>query len=197
MMINVFFYVFAFFLILSSLFVVACRNPVHAVIALISCFISASGLFLVIGAEFIAMLLVVVYVGAVAVLFLFTVMMLDLDIEIFKKGIIKNIIPGIVVAFLFLLQLFFAISKSPFTGFKNSETTISNTYLIGTKLYNDYFIHLQMVGIILLVGMIGAIVLALSKRKQAKVQDIRRQLQRTKETAMEIKKVDFGIGIKK
>lgn len=198
-----FFYVFSGVTIASAFMVVASRNPVHAVLFLILAFVNAAGLFLLMGAEFLAMILVVVYVGAVAVLFLFVVMMLDVDFAEFRQGFLQYLPIGVLIGVIFLVELVMVVGtwvlkpaalKAPVAAIPALEQ-VSNTKAIGLVLYTDYVFYFQIAGFILLVAMIGAIVLTLRERVGVKRQDISRQVARTQETAMEIRKVPFGQGL--
>lgn len=193
------FYIFSALLILSAFMVISLRNTVHSVLFLIFAFFNAAGLFILLGAEFIAMTLVIVYVGAVAVLFLFVVMMLNINISQVKQGFTKNLPLGITLS-LILAGLFFlaitnsvAMLPSP-AGELNAP--ITNTEMIGLVLYTNYFYVFQVAGIILLVAMVGAIVLTLTHAKNVKRQDIMKQVMRTKEESIELVDVEVGKGVK-
>ena len=193
------FYIFSALLVLSALMVISLRNTVHSVLFLIFAFFNAAGLFILLGAEFIAMTLVIVYVGAVAVLFLFVVMMLNINISQVKQGFTKNLPLGITLS-LILAGLFFlaitnsvAMLPSP-AGELNAP--ITNTEMIGLVLYTNYFYVFQVAGIILLVAMVGAIVLTLTHAKNVKRQDIMKQVMRTKEESIELVDVEVGKGVK-
>ena len=197
-----FFYLFAALCVGSAFMVVAAKNPVHSVLFLILAFVNASGLFLLMGAEFLAMILVVVYVGAVAVLFLFVVMMLDVDFAELKQGFLQYLPVGAVVAAILLAELLMvggawvinpAIVKTvaaPIPG------NVTNTEAIGLVLYTRYIHYFQLAGIVLLVAMIGAIVLTLRHKPNIKRQDIPTQNARSKATAMEVRQVATGQGLK-
>jgi NADH-quinone oxidoreductase subunit J len=197
-----FFYLFAALCVGSAFMVVAAKNPVHSVLFLILAFVNASGLFLLMGAEFLAMILVVVYVGAVAVLFLFVVMMLDVDFAELKQGFLQYLPVGAVVAAILLAELLMvggawvinpAIVKTvaaPIPG------NVTNTEAIGLVLYTRYIHYFQLAGIVLLVAMIGAIVLTLRHKPNIKRQDIPTQNARSKATAMEVRQVASGQGLK-
>jgi NADH-quinone oxidoreductase subunit J len=183
--------------------VISARNPVHSVLFLIFAFFNAAGLFVLLGAEYLAMTLVIVYVGAVAVLFLFVVMMLDINFSEWREGFAKRLPLGVLVAFLFFVQLggiFFASSLSPVAkaqpAFPTPDAdTVTNTEAIGRLLYTDYIYAFQIAGLILLVGMIGAIVLTLRKREGVRKQVIAKQLARTRAEGVELVKVKSGEGI--
>lgn len=185
------FYFFVSIIIFSSIMVISSRNPVHSVLFLIFAFFNSAALFLMLGAEFIAMMLVVVYVGAVAVLFLFVVMMLDINISEIKKGFQKFLPIGITIGLILLIELV-VVLNSEFKNFqinKNFSNEISNTHLIGSVLYTDYIFLFQISGLILLIAMIGAIVLTLRKREGVKKQLINDQNFRNKNEVIEIVKV--------
>lgn len=196
-----FFYLFSSITIASAVMVVASRNPVHSVLFLILAFVNAAGLFLLLGAEFLAMLLIVVYVGAVAVLFLFVVMMLDVDFAEFRQGFLQYLPIGALVGLIFAVELLVVVGAwvidpqivrapvAPISG------TLSNTAALGQVLYTQYVYYFQAAGLVLLVAMIGAIVLTLRERPGVKRQDINQQNARTKATAMEVRKVASHAGI--
>jgi NADH-quinone oxidoreductase subunit J len=172
---------------------------VHSVLFLIFTFFNAAALFLMLGAEFIGMLLIIVYVGAVAVLFLFVVMMLNINVAQLKMGFLKNAPLGIVLGAIMFFEIYIALSNSvsflpvPQT---QSVSSLSNTERLGLVLYTDYFIVFQMAGIVLLVAMIGAIVLTLMHSKDSKRQDITKQVTRRREDSVELLDVKVGEGIK-
>lgn len=192
------FYLFAFILIASAVMVIASRNPVHSVLFLILAFFNAAGLFVLLGAELLAMLLVIVYVGAVAVLFLFVVMMLDINVVKLKEGYMKYLPVGIAIALILFMELALAIYASV-NGVKLYSPPvvgdITNTEALGRVLYTDYMYLFQIAGIILLVAMVGAIVLTLRHRDGVKRQSIEKQLTRNARNAIEIVKVETGRGI--
>ena len=193
-----FFYLFSILAIVSGAFVIVARNPVHAVLFLILTFFNAAGLFVLLGAEFLAMLLVVVYVGAVAVLFLFVVMMLDVDFAELKAGFIKNAKAGALVGGIVLAELIALFSVRGLTtaaGKVASAATpagVSNTKALGQILYTKYVYFFQGSGLILLVAMIGAIVLTLRHREGVKRQSISEQVARDPKAALEVVKVASG-----
>jgi NADH-quinone oxidoreductase subunit J len=195
------FYVFATVLILSALLVVSARNPVHSVLVLILAFFNAAGLFVLLGAEFLAMVLVVVYVGAVAVLFLFVVMMLDIDFTELRQGFLNYAPFGIGIALVFfgeLLAVGFGWVLTPAeqgTGQHPTPTDVTNTEALGRILYTDYVHVFQGAGMVLLVAMIGAIVLTLRHREGVKRQSASAQVGRTREGGVELRKVRPGEGI--
>ena len=198
------FYILATIVVLSALFVVAAKNPVHSVLWLILGFFTSAGLLVLIGAEFLAMLLVVVYVGAVAVLFLFVVMMLDVDFAELKKGVVDYLGIGIVVAVALLAEILIVGVAAPFThGEKFNPNPASaavvaptsNAQALSGVLYTDYLLLFQMAGIVLLVAMMGAIVLTLRHRNKVKRQNINSQTNRKRADAVEMKDVRPGQGI--
>ena len=192
----VLFYFFAFIILISSIMVISSRNPVHSVLFLIFAFFNSAALFLMLGAEFIAMMLVVVYVGAVAVLFLFVVMMLDIKISEIKKGFQKYLPFGITIGLILLIELIIVLN-SDFNNIQinqKSNTLMSNTHLIGSILYTDYILLFQISGLILLVAMIGAIILTLRKREGVKKQNISNQNIRSHDQVIEVVKVKSNDG---
>ncbi|MCV0369415.1 MULTISPECIES: NADH-quinone oxidoreductase subunit J [Filomicrobium] len=203
-LIAFFFYVFAVLCIASAAMVIIARNPVHAVLFLILAFFNAAGLFVLLGAEFLAMLLVIVYVGAVAVLFLFVVMMLDVDFAELKAGFIKNAPVGAVVGGIVLVELALLFIVHGFdlgTAGKLQAATppiesgIANTEALGRLIYTKYVYFFQASGLILLVAMIGAIVLTLRHKEGVKRQSIAAQVARNPATAVEVVKVPSGSAI--
>jgi NADH-quinone oxidoreductase subunit J len=201
MIAALFFYVFAGLCVASGFMVISARNPVHSVLFLIFAFVNASGLFVLLGAEFVAMILVVVYVGAVAVLFLFVVMMLDVDFTELREGFLQYLPIGAVVGCIFLAELLLVVGAwaiaptVPQTITSPIPTDVSNTMALGLVLYTKYVYYFQIAGLVLLVAMIGAIVLTLHHRPAVKRQIAARQNARTKATAIEIKQVRSGQGI--
>jgi NADH-quinone oxidoreductase subunit J len=197
-----FFYLFAGVCVASAVMVIVSRNPVHSVLFLILAFVNASGLFMLLGAEFLAMILVVVYVGAVAVLFLFVVMMLDVDFTELREGFLEYLPFGLVIGAIFLAELLVvvggwvinpAITKSITSAIPGN---VSNTEALGLVLYTQYIHYFQLAGMVLLVAMIGAIVLTLRHKANVKRQDINVQNARTKELAMDVRKVASGQGLR-
>ena len=199
---TVVFYVFASITLLAALGVITSKNPVHSVFFLILSFFSAAGLFILLGAEYIAMTLVIVYVGAVAVLFLFVVMMLDIDIVAMRQGFLRHLRYGIIVAIVTFSELALAlyVSLDKPTAIAEAAQVIpdsaelNNTKAIGKVLYTYYLYPFQMAGVILLIAMIGAIVLTLRTRPGVRKQVIAKQLARTREQSMAIIKVKSGEG---
>ena len=196
-----FFYLFSFILIASAVMVVAARNPVHSVLFLILAFFNAAALFLLTGAEFLAMILLVVYVGAVAVLFLFVVMMLDVDFAELKRGALQYAPIGALVGLILLIELVVVFTSNSIipdvaiAAKAAGDVAKTNTQALGEILYTDYVLYFQLAGLVLLVAMIGAIILTLRHRPNVKRQSIAQQVARTPETAIEIKKVDSNKGI--
>jgi len=196
-----FFYLFASLCIASGLMVIAARNPVHSVLFLILAFVNAAGLFLLLGAEFLAMILVVVYVGAVAVLFLFVVMMLDVDFVELREGFLQYLPVGALVGIVFLAEILLVVGAwsigagIPRVIASPIPENVSNTEAIGLVLYTKYLYFFQAAGLVLLVAMIGAIVLTLHHRKNVRRQDIGAQVARTPATSIEVRKVKSGQGI--
>jgi len=199
-----FFYLFAAITVLSGAMVITARNPVHAVLWLILAFFNAAGLFVLMGAEFIAMILVIVYVGAVAVLFLFVVMMLDVDFAELRAGFIKNAPIGALVGGILLVELILTLGVKAFgptlagpTGAPApaAGSQITNTEAIGILLYTRYVYFFEVAGLVLLVAMIGAIVLTLRHKAGVKRQSIAAQNARTKQAAMAVVKVAPGQAI--
>jgi NADH-quinone oxidoreductase subunit J len=198
-----FFYLFAAVAVAAAVMVITSRNPVHSVLFLILCFFNAAGLFILLGAEFLAMILVVVYVGAVLVLFLFVVMMLDIDFAELRQGMLNYLPIGGTIGLILLVELVLALgtwASLPEAGrFVAAPTpplaSTTNTEALGQILYTKYVYFFQAAGLILLVAMIGAIVLTLRHKEGVKRQDIARQVARAPHTAIEIRKVRPGQGI--
>ncbi|MCB1354699.1 MAG: NADH-quinone oxidoreductase subunit J [Rhodobacteraceae bacterium] len=196
------FYLFAVIAVVAGAFVVFARNPVHSVLWLILAFLSAGGLFVLLGAEFVAMLMLIVYVGAVAVLFLFVVMMLDVDFAELKSGMARYLPVGLLIAVVLLVQLGFA-----FGGWQVDETAmslraavtpdpaeVSNTVALGNLLYTKYVFLFEAAGLVLLVAMIGAIVLTHRRRAGVKRQDVISQMYRDPATAVDLLDIKPGQG---
>jgi NADH-quinone oxidoreductase subunit J len=196
-----FFYLFAAITVGAGLMVILARNPVHAVLYLILAFFNSAGLFVLLGAEFLAMILVVVYVGAVAVLFLFVVMMLDVDFAALRAGFIRNAPLGALIGLILFVELvmvvgFAAISPGSLaTPAAPVPSDVTNTAAIGRVLYTKYAYYFQGAGLILLVAMIGAIVLTLRHKQGVKRQSIAAQVARRKQTAIEVVKVRPGTAV--
>ena len=197
------FYVFAFVAMASAAMVVISRNPVYSVLFLILAFFNAAALFVLIGAEFIAMILVIVYVGAVAVLFLFVVMMLDINLVELREGFLKYLPVGAMIGVVLLAEILFGLgvlggNSVTFAGPGKAAAqvlAIDNTRAIGRVLYTQYFYLFQVAGIVLLVAMIGAIVLTLRSRRGVRRQRISEQLYRPKDEAVTVVKVPTRRGV--
>ncbi len=197
------FYLFSVVLLAGGLMTVMARNPVHSVLWLILSFLSGAGLFVLIGAEFVAMLLIIVYVGAVAVLFLFVVMMLDIDFAELKAEMSKYMPLAGLIGVVLLMQLGLAFGTWEFSQGIDARLgnptppldQAHNTQALGLILYDRYFLVFQLSGLILLVAMIGAIVLTLRHRADVKRQDVIAQMMRDPKTAMELKDVKPGQGL--
>ena len=193
-----FFYLFASITCLAGLMVISSRNPVHSVLFLILAFFNAAGLFVLLGAEFLAMLLVVVYVGAVAVLFLFVVMMLDINFVELREGFQRYMPLGLGVGGVLLAEILFVFFNSadmPETVVMVNE--VSNTRALGRILYTDYIYLFQLAGLILLVAMIGAIALTLRKRENVRRQSIASQTERTRADSIEVVSVPSNTGVRR
>ena len=198
------FYIFAVVAVASGVLVVSARNPVHSVLFLILAFFNAAGMFILIGAEFLAMILVIVYVGAVAVLFLFVVMMLDIDFLQLRSGFVRYLPIGAIIGLILLAELVFvaAILGNAIAQHGASATMVSatgglpvtNTRALGDILYTRYLLGFQLAGLILLVAMIGAIVLTLRHRADVRRQSIAEQLARRRAETVEVVKVPLGAG---
>jgi len=197
-LIAIAFYLLAFTAIAAGFMVVASRNPVHSVMFLILTFFAAAGLFILMGAEFIALLLVMVYVGAVAVLFLFVVMMLDVDFVELKQGFLTYLPAGAVVALILLAEMIL-VGAAYFSGEtktvveKNTDT--SNLEAFGEVLYTQYAGAFEAAGLVLLVALVGAIVLTLRERKGVKTQNAMDQMARTREDGVELVDIEPGQGL--
>ena len=188
-----FFYLFAAVMLGAGLMVVVSRNPVYSVLFLILAFFNAAGLFVLIGAEFIAMLLVVVYVGAVAVLFLFVVMMLDINFAEMRAGFQKYLPAGLAVGGILVFELVAAMYGDAFSGATlPAAPEVSNTRALGNVLYTKYMYLFQIAGLILLVAMIGAISLTMRKRAGVRRQVIADQNMRRREDSVEVVEVPVG-----
>jgi len=198
----VMFYVFAALAVASGVLVVSSRNPVHSVLFLILAFFNAAGLFVLIGAEFLAMILVIVYVGAVAVLFLFVVMMLDIDFADLRSGFVRYLPVGALVGFILLAELVLVIGSwalapgmpGPPGASAAGGAALTNTRALGDILYTRYLFAFQAAGLILLVAMVGAIVLTLRHRADVRRQSVSAQLARTRAQSVEVVKVPVGGG---
>ncbi|QYK39898.1 MAG: NADH-quinone oxidoreductase subunit J [Paracoccaceae bacterium] len=197
------FYAFAVVAVLAALLVTVSRNPVHSVLWLILAFLSSAGLFVLLGAEFVAMLLVIVYVGAVAVLFLFVVMMLDVDFAELKGEMARYMPLALLMGLVLLLQFGLAmgawVQADGAMGLRQAVTPdqaqVENTRALGLLMYDKYLLLFQLAGMILLVAMIGAILLTLRHRKDIKRQDVLAQMYRDPAKAMELRDVKPGQGL--
>jgi NADH-quinone oxidoreductase subunit J len=193
------FYVLAAVAVISAFAVIAARNPVHSVLFLILTFFTAAGLFVLLGAEFLARLLVVVYVGAVAVLFLFVVMMLDVDFVELKQGFLQYMPVGGLIALALLAELGLVAGAAMATPapivLGEGEAAVTNAEAIGQVLYTEYLLVFQLAGLVLFVAMIGAIVLTLRRRPGVKKQDIAAQVGRKRSEGVELKDVRPGQGL--
>jgi len=196
---TIIFYLFSAVLVGSALAVISMRNPVHSVLFLILAFFNAAGLFVLLGAEFLAMLLVIVYVGAVAVLFLFVVMMLNVNAEEFRKGLSKYSGAGIFVALFLLAEMVLLFKGAPTISAVVTNTSfpegVTNTKALGKVIYTDYALLFQTSGLVLLVAMIGAIVLCFTPKSRMRKQQIGKQVARDPKTAIELVKVESGKGV--
>jgi NADH-quinone oxidoreductase subunit J len=198
-----FFYLFAGVCVAAAFMVIAARNPVHSVLFLILAFVNAAGLFVIMGAEFLAMILIVVYVGAVAVLFLFVVMMLDVDFAELRQGFLNYLPVGALVGVVFLVELLLVVAAWAIAPGVPQQITApippadvyTNTEALGLVLYTRYIYFFQVAGLVLLVAMIGAIVLTLRHKPGVKRQSIAAQVARSPATAIELKQVRPGQGI--
>ena len=193
------FYLFATLVIASAVAVIFARNPVHSVLWLIMAFFNAAGLMLLLGAEFIAMLVVIVYVGAVAVLFLFVVMMLDVDFASLRSGFTRNLPFGIIVALVLLAEIVIAVSAwkagPALSGRAIPEASQPNIVALGQLLYSRYLLPFELAGLILLVAMIGEIVLTHRKRRDTRPQNVSRQIARRPQDAVRNMQPGIGEGV--
>jgi NADH-quinone oxidoreductase subunit J len=197
------FYIFALMTVGSGVMVISSRNPVHSVFFLILAFFNSAALFILLGAEFIAMSLVIVYVGAVAVLFLFVVMMLDINFAELRSGFLRYLPVGVTVAAIVFIELitvcYFSLEKPDGLAVAQhaipATTEATNIHALGNILYTDYFYPFQMAGIILLIAMIGAIVLTLRFRPGVRRQKVAQQLGRKRADSIAIVKVESGKGL--
>ncbi len=197
------FYMFAAVLMASAVMVIAARNPVHSVLFLILAFFNSAGLFVLIGAEFLAMILVIVYVGAVAVLFLFVVMMLDINFSELREGFLNYLPVGALIGLILVVELLTVLGGWAFSPEATMAVAVpappvdqvTNTEALGRVIYTDYFYLFQAAGLVLLVAMIGAIVLTLRQREGVKKQRIGRQVARRREDSIEVRDVPTGSGV--
>ena len=201
MIAALFFYLFSAIAVASAVMVISARNPVHSVLFLILCFFNAAGLFILLGAEFLAMILVVVYVGAVAVLFLFVVMMLDVDFVELRQGMLNYLPVGATIGLIVLVELALVVGSwviDPASVAVHASPTpagVTNTQALGRILYTDYIYYFQAAGLVLLVAMVGAIVLTLRHKQGIKRQNVADQVARNPATSIEIVTVNSGQGI--
>ena len=197
------FYLFSAVTVFAAVMVISSKNPVHSVLFLILAFFNSAGLFVLLGAEFLAMILVVVYVGAVAVLFMFVVMMLDINVAELKHGFLQYLPLGGVVGLILLLELILSLggfiissqSQSSIAAPRPNANEVTNTEAIGNLIYTNYIYFFQAAGLILLVAMIGAIVLTHRSRENVRKQNISDQINRRPQDTIEIKKVTTGSGV--
>jgi NADH-quinone oxidoreductase subunit J len=197
------FYLFAAVTVAAGVMVISARNPVHSVLFLILAFFNSAALFVLMGAEFIAMTLVIVYVGAVAVLFLFVVMMLDINFVELRQGFLQYLPIGALIGVVLLVELVLVFASWVFApddaltlaAPMPPASEVTNTHAIGQILYTDYIYVFQAAGVILLIAMVGAIVLTLRQREGVRKQRIAEQLARRREAAVELKKVQPGSGV--
>jgi NADH-quinone oxidoreductase subunit J len=197
------FYIFSSLTIASALMVIAANNPVHAVLFLILTFFNTAALFVLLGAEFLAMILLIVYVGAVAVLFLFVVMMLDINFTRLRRDLLKHLPVGIPIGVILLTELLFIFCS--WAVAPNTATTLqapmvnsgeaTNTEVLGSLLYTQYFYLFQSAGLILLVAMVGAIVLTLRRREGIRRQQVTDQINRRRSEVVTVRKIELGSGI--
>ena len=195
------FYFFSILTILPALMVVLSTNPVHSVLWLILTFFGSSGLFILLGAEFLALILMIVYVGAVAVLFMFVIMMLNINFKEIKSNLTKYLPLGILVGLVLFVELglifgdFIPEFKFNENNHLEINSEIENTKQLGLVLYTDFFIYFQLAGIVLLIAMIGAIVLTHQRRKDVKRQDILAQIYKNPDSSIELKDIKPGQGL--
>ncbi len=198
---EIIFYFFSFIIVISAFLVVISRNPVHSVLWLILSFFGSAGLFILLGAEFLALILMIVYVGAVAVLFMFVVMMLNINFNELRSGLTRYLPVGLLIGLVLFVELSLIFSDwGPNQFFEakleNSiSTEVENTKQLGFVLYTDFILYFQLAGIILLIAMIGAIVLTHQRKRSIKRQDILEQIYRDPERAIELKDVKPGQGL--
>ena len=195
------FYFFSSIIVLAALLVVMSRNPVHSVLWLILTFFGSSGLFILLGAEFLALILMIVYVGAVAVLFMFVVMMLNINFSELRSGFTRYLPVGLLIGLVLFVELNLVFSDwIPDNSFKPkmqsiTDNHIENTKQLGLVLYTDFILYFQLAGIILLIAMIGAIVLTHQKKRSIKRQDILTQIYRDPKRAIDLKDIKPGQGL--
>ncbi|ORE95847.1 NADH-quinone oxidoreductase subunit J [Acuticoccus yangtzensis] len=200
---SLFFYLFAVVLLASALMVISSRNPVHSVLFLILAFLNGAGIFMLTGAEFLALILIVVYVGAVLVLFLFVVMMLDVDFAQLRQGFMQYLPVGALVGIVLLVELILVLGAYTLAPAVAEHVVVpipppsevSNTEALGLVLYTRYAFYFQVCGLILLVAMVGAIVLTLRHQANAKRQNVAAQVNRSVEDSVEVRDVASGRGL--
>lgn len=200
---GLFFYLFASITVAAAFMVISSRNPVHSVLWLILAFFNSAALFLMLGAEFLAMILIVVYVGAVAVLFLFVVMMLDVDFAELRQGFLQYLPIGAIIGIILFIELVMVLASYAIAPGLTANpvvpipdpSQVSNTEALGLLIYTKYVYFFQAAGMVLLVAMIGAIVLTLRHKEGVKRQNIADQVARRPETSIEVRKVESGKGI--
>ena len=199
---NLFFFLFASITVLSAIAVISSRNPVHSVLFLILAFVNSAGLFVLAGAEFLAMILLIVYVGAVAVLFLFVVMMLNVNYSDLKSGFLSYLPFGGLIGLVLIIEIGLMIGTWKYRDafIKTSEikinSNLSNTEAIGNVLYTEYLHYFQISGLILLVAMIGAILLTYRRKDNLKRQDITTQVSRERSESVQLQDVESFKGVK-
>ncbi len=198
---TIFFYLFSAILLSSACMVVAARNPVHSVLFLILCFLNAAALFVMAGAEFLAMVLVIVYVGAVAVLFLFVVMMLDVDFIALREGFQRYMPLGLIVGLILMAEVGLTVGGFEFAGVGHGDRATlmppgsTDASALGNLIYTHYAYVFELSGLLLLIAMIGAIVLTLTERTPARRQDISRQHARSVPGTLTMVKAELGAGV--
>ena len=197
------FYLFSIIAVVAAVMVISARNPVHSVLYLIVVFFNSAALFVLMGAEFLALILVIVYVGAVAVLFLFVVMMLDIDFAELREGFLRYLPIGLVIGLILLVELFVVIGAWAFATDAAGQIAapappadqVDNTLALGRLLYTEYAYLFQAAGMVLLVAMVGAIVLTLRHRPDTKRQRVADQVGRRPDEVLDVRKVNPGEGI--
>lgn len=199
---DLLFFMFASVLLLGGVGVVAARNPMYCVLCLILSFVNAAGLFMLLGAEFLSLLIIMVYVGAIAVMFLFVVMTVDIDFAVLKEGFASYLPVGLLMALVLALELGAAAWAGLFTGFSSTaslpvDTSVTNIEAIGMVLFTNYILPFQGAALILLIAMVGAIVLAHRTRDGVKRQDITKQLQRGRKEGLVMTSPKSGAGVGK
>lgn len=196
MFLDIIFYLFSAAILVSGLMVISAKNPVHSVLFLVLAFFSAAGLFVLLEAEFLAAIMVMVYMGAVAILFLFVVMMLDIDFTVLRQGFLKQLPLVVAIAFVILVELVVMIMHIhvPDGAVAGASGDVTNTLALGRVLYTKFLYPFEIASLVLLVALIGAVVLTFRQRKDVRTQKVPEQLSRTREEAVELKKVAPGEG---